>query len=276
MTDLKIQALNIFPVKSLRGIAVNEATLAETGFVNDRIWMLVDDNGKFITQRQQAKMALIDVVVADNNLLVSVGDESVSIPYDQSDCESGGELVSVTIWRDHCTGVLASGEVNRWFSDYLGVSCRLVSFNQAQSRVVDPEYTCDASDVVGFADGFPFLLIGTASLRDLNQRLVAKGESEVPMMRFRPNIVVETDEPYIEDQWKSIQVGDVRLEIVKPCSRCVIPTIDIVTGEKSREPIFTLGEYRKRDGKIFFGQNVIHRYQPGQSIAVGDSVKIIL
>ena len=267
MEQYQVQALNIFPIKSLRGISVTEMAISQTGFMHDREWVLIDVDGKFITQRQQPRMALINVVQHNTGVTISAKNtNSIEIPYEGN----SSQAVNVTIWKDQCSGIVVDKEINRWFSNFLDVDCRLVSFDTSKIRPVDSDYSKCNQDQVHFADGFPFLLIGTASLEDLNRRLSEKNETQVPMIRFRPNIVIETNEPYIEDQWTSIRIGNVELDVVKPCSRCVIPTIDISTGVKAREPLLTLGSYRKRDGKIYFGQNLIHIYIPNQSIKVGN------
>ena len=271
MSSYKRSQLNIFPIKSLRGIPLNTARLSSGGFEYDRQWMLIDSQGRFITQRQQALLSLVDVSLTPDSLLVNApGKTALSIPFNEGESKP----VEVIVWRDHCSGIVASGPINQWFSEYSGVDCRLVRFDTTRPRRVDPVYKLGHSDQVLFADGFPFLLIGTASLEDLNQRMAKKNEPALPMMRFRPNIVVETDVPFIEDQWTGIRIGEVEMRIVKPCSRCVIPTIDFNTGKKSKEPLTTLGEYRKRNGKIYFGQNVIHRYRPEQSISTGDTLVV--
>lgn len=272
MMSYKVQSLNVFPVKSLRGISISAMTLDVSGFTHDREWMLIDAQGKFLTQRQLPRMALINVTIKDHQLLIEAPQAPpLNVPCDVNS-QRQTHAVAVKIWNDHCTGLLADQSINHWFSDFLAVDCRLVKFDQSKPRQVDQNYSRNVQDQVQFADGFPFLLIGTASLDDLNRRLRDKAESLVSMMRFRPNIVIETDEPFVEDSWKSIQIGDVTMDVVKPCSRCVIPTIDIQTGVKSKEPIATLMSYRRRDGKIFFGQNLIHQYQTQQTIKVGDLV----
>ncbi len=270
MAHYKIQSLNIFPVKSLRGISVAHIAVGPAGFIHDRDWMLIDSKGNFLTQRQLPRMSLIDVAIEAQQLVVSAPEmDSLTVPIEVHE-GSAGEKVTVKIWSDHCTGIVEDQCVARWFRDFLGVECRLVRFDRSHPRQVDQSFSKNAEDEVHFADGFPFLIIGSASLRDLNRRLVDKGSSEVPMIRFRPNIVVETDVAFIEDSWKDIQIANIAMKVVKPCSRCVIPTIDISTGLKSNEPIETLKSYRRCDGKIFFGQNLIHRYSAQQTMKVGD------
>ena len=256
MMSYRVQSLNVFPVKSLRGISVSAMTLDASGFMHDREWMLIDAQGKFLTQRQLPRMALINVTIKNRQLLIEAPQVTpLNVPCDINSLKHT-QAVAVKIWNDQCTGLLADESINRWFSDFLAVDCRLVKFDQSKPRQVDQNYSRNVQDQIQFADGFPFLLIGTASLDDLNRRLRNKAETPVS----------------IEDSWKRIQIGDVTMDIVKPCSRCVIPTIDIQTGVKSKEPIATLKLYRRRDGKIFFGQNLIHQYQTQQTINVRDLV----
>jgi uncharacterized protein YcbX len=143
-----------------------------------------------------------------------------------------------------------------------------VHFPDDSRRAVDPDYAAPA-DQVGFADGFPFLLISQASLDDLNARL----DQPVPMLRFRPNLVVSGCGPYAEDGWKRIRIGDIEFRVAKPCSRCIIPTIDFATGERAREPLQTLMTYRKRDNKVYFGQNLLH--DAGGRLEVGTQVEVL-
>ncbi len=282
MNQYKVQSLNIFPVKSLRGIAVSKMMLSPSGFMHDRQWMVIDANAKFLTQRQLPRMALIDVSM-DEHQLCFEAPQSMPLVVALKAGNSAGltgktqtmDKINVKIWNDECVGLLADKKINQWFSDFLAVDCRLVQFDQRQPRQVDQDYSDNVQDQVGFADGFPFLIIGSASLDDLNRRLNEKGESSVPMMRFRPNIVIETDEPYIEDYWSKVSIAGIEMELVKPCSRCVIPTIDIESAQKSKEPIETLKSYRKYEGKIYFGQNVIHQFSPEQSMAVGDILTLV-
>ncbi|VAW81085.1 Flavodoxin reductases (ferredoxin-NADPH reductases) family 1 [hydrothermal vent metagenome] len=282
MNQYKVQALNIFPVKSLRGFSVSKMSLAPSGFMYDRQWMLVDVNAKFLTQRQLPRMALVDVTIDEQYLrfaapqmdLLEIMLKAGNIA-GITDKTTKTNKINVKIWSDECVGLLAEERINQWFSEFLAVDCRLVQFDQSQPRQVDQDYSDNTQDQVCFADGFPFLIIGSASLDDLNCRLNEKGESSVPMMRFRPNIVIETDEPFIEDYWSKITIEGIKMQLVKPCSRCVIPTIDIQSAQKSKEPIETLKSYRKYDGKIFFGQNVIHQFNPGQSITVGDTLTLV-
>jgi uncharacterized protein YcbX len=161
--------------------------------------------------------------------------------------------MAVVVWGDSVQAAAVGERADAWLSGFLGLACRLVYFPPDTVRAVDPDYA-RASDQIGFADGFPFLLISQASLDDLNGRL----DEAVPMLRFRPNLVVAGCSAYAEDDWRRIRIGEIEFRFAKPCSRCIIPTIDPASGLRGREPLRTLMGYRQRDNKVYFGQNLIH------------------
>ena len=243
-----------------------EAVVEERGFRNDRRLMLVDSTGKFLTQRDLPRMALIRPRLNGCRLFLT----APGMPGFEMDCQTEGETIEVTVWSDTCRAVDQGRAAAEWFSDFLHISCRLVWFPDDFTRSVDSAFAAAPGDQVAFADGYPFLLISQASLDDLNGRLPAP----VAMKRFRPNIIVAGGEPYQEDRWRKIRIGSVAFSVVKPCSRCVIPTIDPETAKKAKEPLKTLSRYRKSaDGKILFGQNLIH--QSYGSIRVGDRIEVL-
>jgi len=234
----------------------------------DRRWMLVDDEGKFMTARQHPTLAMVETRFAGDVLQVNADDRQ---PLQLSLQPPDSETLKVTVWRDQCDALLAGKEADAWFSEYLGISCRLVQMTDDQVRGVDPGFG-QPGDEVSFADGFPLLLLSEASLQDLNSRL----DEDVSMRRFRPNLVVDGEQPYAEDNWQRLRVGEVEFAGVKNCSRCVFTTVDPDTGIKhpDKEPLRTLGSYRRRpEGGVCFGQNLIPR--SGGVIHVGDAVEII-
>jgi len=248
MINLQLSELAIYPVKSLRQVSLRYTSVDRFGFSGDRRWMVVDSAGKFITQRQQASMSLIQVTLTGEGVILQAPDVSemaVTIP-------TGRANARVKIWKDECNVVDCGDDVAHWLSRFLGVQCRLVYFPDDEVRQVDLNYA-QKGDRTAFSDGFPILLLSQASLDDLNSRL----ETPIPMRRFRPNMVVSGCEPFAEDNWRSIRIGGLVFRVVKPCSRCVIPNIDPNTGERGTEPTRTLVNYRRRDGKVYFGQNVI-------------------
>lgn len=262
-----VTELNIYPIKSTRRIALQQALVEPRGLQWDRRWMLVDGDGKFLTARQWPSLALVDTRLEAEALVVSLpGRQSLRLPL--ADPGPGDRLV--TIWRDRCPVVEMSAEASRWFSDYLGCDCRLVRLSEQDRRPVDPSYGRDG-DQVSLADGYPLLVIGEGSLADLNRRLA----TPVDMRRFRPNLVVDAEQPFAEDRWRRIRVGTVEFEFVKGCSRCVFTTVDPQTGQKDPqlEPLRTLGSYRRREAGVFFGQNAIPRSTG--VIRLGDPVEVI-
>lgn len=263
MTAVILQALYRYPVKSLRGQEFRSLPVDARGFAADRRWMVVDAGGRFLTQRQQARMALVDTRVDDGVLhLAAPGMSPLTV------AAAGGARMTVQVWQDSLEAAPVGDAADRWLSEFLGRDCHLVQLPDEVRRPVDPDYAT-AGEQVGFADGFPFLLISQASLDDLNARL----DTPVPMLRFRPNLVVGGCGPFAEDGWRRIRIGDLSFRVAKPCSRCVIPTVDIDTGERGREPLATLIRYRRRDNKVYFGQNLLHD-GPGH-LEVGMRVEII-
>jgi uncharacterized protein YcbX len=248
MSGYRLSQLWRFPVKSLRGARFERLALGARGPEGDREWMIVDADGRFLTQRQLPRMALIDARLESGRLvLAGPGREPLVVAAD------AGEPLAVQVWGDHCQALAPDPAADAWLAELLGQPCRLVRLPEHSVRRVDPDYALE-TDQVGFADGFPLLLISQASLDDLNGRLA----EPVPMVRFRPNLVVTGTAPYEEDSWRRIRIGELTLRVVKPCSRCIIPTIDPETAERSPEPLRTLMTYRRRDNKVYFGQNLLH------------------
>ncbi|HEX6124803.1 MAG TPA: MOSC N-terminal beta barrel domain-containing protein [Pyrinomonadaceae bacterium] len=266
---MKLSELNIYPVKSLKGISLASAVVEDRGLQFDRRWMIVDENRQFITQREVPRMATISMSVGTGGLTASAnGNGTINISREPNTAETA----TVQIWSATVTAEFYPDEVNRWFSEALGTNCRLVLMPETTRRAVNPQYAVRKFvDTVSFADGYPFLLIGAASLDDLNSRL----DQSVPMNRFRPNFVVEGSEPFEEDKWKRIRIGQTEFHVVKPSERCVMTTIDQTAGEKTgKEPLATLSSYRNRNGKVLFGQNLIAE-SSGGILSVGDEVKVI-
>jgi uncharacterized protein YcbX len=239
-----------YPVKACRGFEVDLACVERMGLEHDRRMMVVTEQGQFLTQREHPRLALVTPKLSDGTLELSAPD------YDsiQLGIQTSGTSWPVDIWKSKGVHAIDQGEeAARWFSDWLGTAVRLVHFADGYKRRVNEEYAVNADDHTSFADGYPILLASEEGLQDLNSRL----ESPVPMNRFRPNLVVRGCEPFAEDTWNRIKVGDVELAIVKPCVRCVVTTIDKETLEQSKEPLKTLGKYRKHKLGAIFGQNVI-------------------
>ena len=265
---IKLTEINIYPIKSTRRIALREGTVLKRGLSRDRRWMLVDDEGVFVTARQHPRLAVVATRINAETLVANApGMPELVVPLQPPANPSR----QVRIWRDGCTAVDCGAPYHRWFSQYLGISCHLVRMRSSDVRPVNPDYG-RAGDEVSFADGFPLLLISEASLADLNSRL----DKPVSMRRFRPNVVVAGCDPYAEDDWARIRIGALVFEVAKACSRCVFTTIDPDTGEKDPqlEPLRTLSSYRKRAaGGVFFGQNLIPR--DAGTIHLEDPIEIL-
>jgi len=258
-----VSQLFIYPLKSARGIELERIELDRHGPVFDRQWMVVTPQGKFVTQRQLPKMCLIETRLIDGCLgLGAPGMPSILV-------SGSGKQSGVIVWKDSVQAVDCGDAAADWLSTYLGRSCRLVKMPTGSRRLVDQDYA-HSGETVRFADGFPLLIVSQASLDDFNSKL----EHSIGMERFRPNIVIDGCRPFAEDEWRELTIGELILSIVKPCSRCIIPSIDPLTGEKQmvvNEALFT---HRRRDHKAFFGQNALLR-NTGR-IDVGEQVVVSL
>jgi uncharacterized protein YcbX len=263
---IELSGLYAYPVKSLQGLALPQAGVARRGLRWDRHWMVVDLDGRFVTQRQRPRMALIGCQVEGDRLRLSApGMEDLELPA----APSRPAAVEVRIWNDRCLAASSGAQAAHWLSRFLDSDVQLVYLPGERVRPLDPTYA-RPEDQTGFADGFPFLLISEASLDDLNRRL----ERPLSMRRFRPNLVVSGCEPYAEDRWRRIRIGGIEFRVVKPCSRCIITTVDPQTGERAGdEPLRTLRSYRQRDNKVFFGQNLIH--DNTGPLRLGDQVEVL-
>ncbi len=246
--NIKVSELYIYPVKSCRGIPLQRAEVEAFGLAHDRRWMLIDNEGVMLTQRKHARMCLIQPEITETGLrLHAEGMPALEVNYPDR-----ANTVKARVWHDDVQALDAGEAAAKWFSDFLDTACRLVYFPQDEVRQVDLDYA-RPGERTAFSDGFPLLLISQASLDNLNQRL----DSAVTIQRFRPNLVVSGCEAHAEDSWKQLRIGGIDFRVVKPCSRCVIPSINIETAQREEQPLKALTEYRRRDGKIYFGQNVI-------------------
>ena len=228
MNNIVVSGLSIYPVKSCQGITQNSALVERFGLENDRRWMVVNEHGVMLTQRKISKMCLIQVLLTKSGLVLkakNMADLSIIKP-------TPSEKVMVKVWDDECLAFDAGDEAANWLSHFLSVKCRLVYFPNDEFRQVDLSYA-RKGDKTAFSDGFPLLLISQESLDDLNSRL----NQPITMERFRPNIIVSGCDSFAEDTWKKIRIGNIFFRIVKPCSRCVIPSINVETAVREEEPI---------------------------------------
>jgi len=264
MTDITLSAITLYPVKSLAGISVNSWPVIRTGLQYDRQWMLVDTDNRFLSQRTLPKMALIKTALTDMHLILSAdGKDDLLLAL----APEGGEIIESQIWNDQCAAISVSVKADQWLSDFLKIDCRLVYQPETLIRSVDADYA-QPTDTVAFSDGFPFLLISENSLVSLNNDMALN----LPMTRFRPNLVVSGCASYAEDIWREINIGAIDFRLPKPCSRCSVIVIDPETAEVGQEPLRTLNLIRKWQNKVYFGQNALHN-QLGR-LTVGDRVHI--
>ncbi|MBF8247485.1 MAG: hypothetical protein HW374_285 [Bacteroidetes bacterium] len=260
----KLSALSVYPVKSMGGISVSSWRVDERGPELDRRWMVVDKDNKFLTQRQIPRLALISVSLEKDQLVLNApGSGRMEIP----SRPTGTDRVSVQVWKDEVQALPADSDVSNWISDYLGQRSNLVFMPDDSKRYVGRPYAV-SRESYGFADAFPFLILSEGSLEELNRRL----EKALPVNRFRPNLVLSGCEPFAEDGWKEIRIGQIEFRVAKPDSRCTTTTVDQSTAEVGKEPLKTLSTFRKKDGEVYFGQNALHR-NPG-TLSVGDPVSI--
>lgn len=263
---MRLASLHVYPIKSARGIAPESWLVDEFGLQWDRRWMLVDADGLFVSQRDHPRLALIVPEIRGDALRVTApGMQPIELPLDT---RPDAARIDVTIWKDRVQASEVCDDADAWFSSALAMPVRLVFVPSDTLRPVDPDYALTPQDRVSFADAFPFLIAGSASLAELNSRLAAP----LPMNRFRPNLVVDGSAPFEEDSWTRIRVGALEMAVVKPCARCVVTTIDQETGDRGAEPLRTLAEYRRQGSKVMFGQNAIHL---GTGVlSVGDTIEV--
>lgn len=275
---LRIRSLHVFPIKSCAGIALPASVIDSAGLNLDRRWLLIDAQGQFMTQRSHPQMARITPALLDTALRVSAGGHpDFDVPF-----EAGLQTPpqEVAVWRARIQAHHVGAEAAAWFSAVLGVPCALWRTTVALHRQPDPDYVRpwlqtyegdQAGDhAFGFADGFPLLVASQASLEELNDRLQAQGRAPVSMDRFRPNIVVEGIEAFDEDHIGWMAFGGIKLGLVKACTRCSVPDVDPVSGERGAEPGQTLSTFRSFEEGVLFGQNAIVAAGAAGLLAVGD------
>lgn len=265
--NLTLASIHIYPIKSLGGFAVHEARLTDRGLEHDRRWMLIDENGQFLSQREVPGMACLHCTPTVTGIRVNDlrDGSSIDLPWKLQH----GETQRAIVWDDAVDLILADERCSDWFSKRVGPTVRLAYMPDGCERGTDERY---AKAITSLSDGFPYLIISQASLNELNARLPAT--DHIPMDRFRPNLVVAGGAAFQEDQWRRINIGQVAFEVVKPCGRCVITTTDQRTGARGKEPLATLASYRRRAtdaSKVDFGMNAIG--DPSGLVRVGDIVR---
>ena len=277
MTAIVVKELFIHPLKSGRSISVPEVHLNRMGIVNDRRYMLVDEDGHFLTQRQQFKMALINVFIGDLDAneadIVKFSATGMDKLLVNRPIYNISSLCEVQIWSDSCEAIDCGDKASDWFTDFLKTPVRLVYMPDEFYRLVDPVFAKDRQ-TVNFADGFPLMMIGQGSLDELNSKIPSKLE-KLKINRFRPNLLIGGSEPYAEDTWSKVKISgkdkELEFEIVKPCSRCLIPGINPDSGQFEPEVLKVLASYRTKQGAIYFGQNLLG--PDNGTIKVGDRIE---
>ena len=266
---ISISALYVYPVKSLAGIKLEQSQLSEFGLHNDRRWLIVDEDGLFMSQRTTPKMATIQTALKDNGLILSHQDKEIKVPKASNESRS----MPVTVWSDNLNAQLLSQEVDEWLSKVLGKACHLVYMPKSAERQIDKDFSQD-KQYFSFADAFPILLVSQASIDDLNQRL----EKQVNINRFRPNIVVDGIAAFAEDLWSDFTINEIEYHMAKPCSRCIMPSINQANGIQDNVKLLSvLNKYRKFDKKIKFGVNILYKDLSkvnNQYIRVGDTINL--
>jgi uncharacterized protein YcbX len=269
--DAVVGALALYPLKGAAGIDVDAAEVRATGLardgVADREWMAVDGAGVFVTQRERPRLALVRTAIDGGRVVLSAAGR---VPLA---LEADARLPprEVRVWNAQVRGHDAGDDAAAWLSAVLATDVRVVRFDPALPRPCNPDYAGDSGAHVRFADGYPLLVIGRASLDHLNERLAAKGAAPVPMNRFRPNVVLDGLAPHDEDHLASIAIDGVVLEPVKPCTRGQVTTTDQATARVGAEPLATLASYRRDDrlAGVTFGMNAVVRAGAGRALAVG-------
>ena len=265
---LRLSRLYVYPVKSLGGFSVQEAAVTDRGLAHDRRWMLVDEKNKFLTLREYPKMALLHTELTDDSLVVFDSrspSNSLRVPLKPEP----GELEDVRIWSDTVAAQSTGREAADWFSEQLGMSCRLVFMPDESLRPVQTSSGFrPAGKITSFSDAYPFLLIGEASLDDLNRRF----GRPLSMLRFRPNLVFSGGAPYLEDGLEEFSINGIPFKGLENCARCNVPNVDPETAEVNpdRQPLKTLAKYRTVERKIIFGRDVVH-FGTG-TLRVGDEL----
>ncbi len=261
---MKLAAIFIHPIKSCAGIALPRAQLQRRGLEHDRRWMVVDENGRFLTQRTLPQMALVRTLLEGRGLRVEHDAQApLELPFSHAD----GARIEIEVWSHHGPAV-RHDEGSAWFTRVLGRPAQLVCMPDEIVRPVLSE-TALPGDQVSFADGFPLLIASSSSLADLNQRSNFRSD----VRRFRPNLVIDGALPWAEDGWRRLRVGDLVIRVTTPCARCSVPGLDPDSAAATPEPLRTLARFRRRDHQVYFGMNAVP--DDAGVLAVGDSVELL-
>lgn len=256
-----VKELYIYPIKSLAGISIQSAKAEEMGFEKDRRWMLIDEENQFITQREHTNLSQFYPEIKKDKIEISHYDSTHEFLID----ESLNEPIFSKVWDDESKVVEVNKETSKWFSEALGFSCKLVKIINKGDRKHNSSRLNQTLNV-SLADGYPYLLIGSESVDQLNEKLKEK----ITIQRFRPNIVISSVVAHEEDFFDIFQIGNVKFKNAKPCGRCIMINNNPKTGVVLKEPLKTLSTYRTSNNNVFFGTNILCLNEG--IIAVGDSL----
>jgi uncharacterized protein YcbX len=280
----RLTSIQIYPLKGGRAVDLAESVVEPWGLAGDRRWLVVDSDGRFVSQREEPALARVIAAFPaagtdqatrgprPASALTLSADGSPPLAVRVPSAADPAEMVPVTVWKSEICAAAAGKEADEWLSDFLGRTVRLVYLDDPTRRQVDQDYGAP-DDRVSFADGYPLLLTSTGSLGELGRWLTGDSHPPVPMNRFRPNVVVAGAPPWSEDSWRRIRIGSVTFRVVKPCGRCQVTTIDQATAQRGRQPLAMLGRRRRFGQQLVFGQNMIP--DAGGSIRVGDPVQVL-
>ena len=253
---MKLGGIHIYPIKSSRGVDLQSSVLKPRGLEFDRRWMLVNQQGRFISQRSHPKLAQMVVEPRSNGLQINLGDTELTVAIPKE------KRIEITVWDSSLRAPVADSQTNLIISNWLGETVQLVYMDEAATRPTSTDWA--AGHETSFSDGFPVLVTNTASLAALNDYIQSQNHAPITMARFRPNIVIESDQPWSEDSWSVLKIGEAELELVKPCTRCIMTTLDPVTGDARQEPVLqVLRDFRMstdpRNKGVLFGVNAVVR-----------------
>lgn len=270
--DFRVESLHVYPLKGARAVDLDTVRVQARGLEGDRAWMLVDAHGTFVSQRSVPGLtgltALWNVIGSGSTDGAKSTGGSLELEWRGEHLtvsQPTGPAESVRVWNDIVPAIPADEQANRWLSERLGRTFRLFWMPPTTLRQVDPVYAGDDGHGTRFTDGYPVLVTTTGSLQALGL--------DIPMNRFRPSIVVDTPDAWMEDRWDRIAIGDVELRLVKPCGRCVVTTIDQDSGVAGKEPLTTLARLRKQGSKVLFGENAV--VEKEGTVKVGDRMTVL-
>ncbi|MEM9934724.1 MAG: MOSC N-terminal beta barrel domain-containing protein [Bacteroidota bacterium] len=264
---IRIKEIYIYPIKSFSGIPMNSARLGVRGLAYDRRWMLIDDSGRFLSQREEPSLCFLSPTIVGDKLIIHDKRDSGHSPLVLPLHPETGKMMSVSVWGDEMEARLCEGEIEKWMEERVGKGYQMVYQPDSTDRKVDPRYAQNGENV-SFADSYPYMLMSQKSLDFLNEKL----SDPMVIERFRPNILVEGTAAFEEDSWGNIRIGSASFKAVKPCARCSLTTVDPTTAQKGKEPMKTLSTFRKSGRKILFGQHLL--LIEGDEIAVGDILEV--